>query len=133
MSKADAKISLLLPTRGRPTWVERLFNSISKTVSRAETIEVIVYMDEDDTASHNLTSNDFNITTIIGPGKTMGGYNSACLDKARGDIIILANDDMVMRTPNWDTKIIQMDAQYVDKIYLAYGNDLLKCRSFDLI
>lgn len=129
MSKDDTKISLLLPTRGRPAWVERLFSSISKTVSSADTIEVIVYVDEDDTESHNLSSSDFSVTTIIGPCKSMGGYNSACLDKARGDIIILANDDMVMRTPDWDAKIIQMDAESADKIYLAYGNDLLKKRS----
>ncbi len=122
-------ISLLLPTRGRPALVERLFNSISSTVSCFENIEVILYADEDDPASHGLTSIDFNVTTIIGPAMSMGSYNSACLDKARGQIIILVNDDMVMRTPNWDEKILQMDAEYVDKIYLAYGNDLLKKRS----
>lgn len=122
-------ISLLLPTRGRPVLVERLFNSVSKTVSRIENIEVILYADEDDPASHNLSSTDFSVTTIIGSAKSMGGYNSACLDKSRGNIIILANDDMVMRTPNWDVKIMQMDAEFGDKIYLAYGNDLFKKRS----
>jgi len=122
-------ISLLLPTRGRPALVRRLFNSISETVSRFENIEVILYADEDDPASHSLTSTDFSVTTIIGSAKSMGGYNSACLDKARGNIIILANDDMVMRTPCWDLKVMQMDAVSVDKIYLAYGNDLFKKRS----
>ncbi|WP_404360891.1 glycosyltransferase family 2 protein [Methylotuvimicrobium sp. KM1] len=122
-------ISLLLPTRGRPALVERLFNSISKTVSRFENIEVILYTDRDDPSSHGLTSTDFSVTTIIGHAKSMGGYNSACLNRARGNIIILANDDMVMRTLNWDVKIMQMDAEFGDKIYLAYGNDLFKKRS----
>lgn len=123
---SSISISLLLPTRGRPALVERLFNSISKTVSHFDNIEVILYADEDDTASHGLTSTDFSVTTIIGPAKSMGGYNSACLDKARGDIIILANDDMVVQTKGWDDKIARFDAASEDKIYLAYGNDLLK-------
>jgi hypothetical protein len=66
------------------------------------------------------------ITRIIGPRLSMGGYNSACLARARGDIIILANDDMVLRTQGWDDRIADMDAQYPDKIYLAYANDLFK-------
>ncbi|MCQ8127409.1 hypothetical protein [Methylomonas rivi] len=103
-----------------------MFNSISQTVSRFENIEVILYADEDDPASHSLTSTDFSVTTIIGPAKSMGGYNSACLDKARGDIIILANDDMVVQTKGWDDEIARFDAASEDKIYLAYGNDLFK-------
>lgn len=125
----SASISLLLPTRGRPALVERLFKSISEMTFHLDRIEVILYVDDDDIGSHGLNSPDFSVIPIIGSKLTMGGYNSACLSKAQGDIIILANDDMVIRTPGWDDKIVQMDAEYVDKIYLAYGNDLFKKRS----
>jgi hypothetical protein len=59
----------------------------------------------------------------------MGTYNSSCYNATQGDIIMLVNDDMVIRTPGWDEKIIEFDAKIPDKIYLAYGNDLFKNES----
>lgn len=124
-----AKISLLLPTRGRPTLVNRLFDSLSENTAHLDRIEVILYVDEDDTESHHLNSPYFRVIPIVGPSMTMGGYNNACLAKASGEIVILINDDMVVQTMGWDDKIVQMDAEFGDKIYLAYGNDLFKKRS----
>jgi len=121
-------ISLLLPTRGRPALVDRLFKSIVESTTHLDRIEVILYADDDDPGSHHLNSLDFRVVPIIGPALSMGGFNSACLAQARGDIIILVNDDMVIRTPGWDEKVAQMDAACQDKIYLAYGNDLFKKR-----
>jgi hypothetical protein len=63
---------------------------------------------------------------IVGPRMSMGAYNMACLQRASGDIIMLANDDMVIMTPGWDDAIREVDAGIPDKIYLAYGNDLFK-------
>lgn len=122
----STSISLLLPTRGRHTLVERLLKSIAENTAQLERVEVILYVDDDDTVSHHLDSKDFRVVRIIGPAMSMGGYNSACLEQARGDIVILANDDMVIRTPGWDNMIAEMDAGFTDKIYLAYGNDLFK-------
>lgn len=119
-------ISLLLPTRGRPALVNRLFSSIAETTSRLDQVEVILYVDEDDTGSRNLDCTDFRVVRIVGPALTMGGYNSACLQRARGDVLILANDDMVIRTPGWDDRIRAMHAEFEDHIYLGYANDLFK-------
>ena len=121
-------ISFLLPTRGRPALVERLFASIAETTSHLARVEVVLYVDEDDTGSHHLASEEVSVTRIIGPRMSMGEYNSACLARARGDIIILANDDMVIRTPGWDDRIAEIDAGFADKIYLAYCNDCFKKR-----
>jgi hypothetical protein len=89
-------------------------------------VEIIVYVDDDDIGSHHLGSEEVSVKRIIGARASMGSYNSACYAAARGDIIILVNDDMVIGTLGWDTKIIELDASIPDKIYLAYGNDLLK-------
>ena len=123
-------ISLLLPTRGRPSLVNRLFTSITNTTSILDQIEVVLYVDEDDVGSHGLDSKDFRVVRIIGPALTMGGYNSACLQKAQGDIVILANDDMVIRTSAWDDRIRELDAEFSDRIYLGYANDLFKKSRF---
>jgi len=47
----------------------------------------------------------FGIERIIGPKLTMGGYDSRCLERSHGEIIILVNDDMVIRRKGWDEKI----------------------------
>lgn len=120
------KISLLMPTRGRPAWVERFFNSVVKFSADVGQVEVILYVDDDDTDSHYLNSTEVSVCRIIGPRMSMGGYNAACLAKASGDIIILVNDDMVIQTPGWDEIVIEFDNGIPDKIYLAYGNDLFK-------
>jgi glycosyltransferase involved in cell wall biosynthesis len=122
-------ISLLLPTRGRPELVERFLLSVAKTTFHLAKVEVILYIDEDDVDSHYLDSEVIRITKIIGPQASMGDYNSACYKSAQGNIIILVNDDMVITTPGWDEKIIELDANNPEKIYLAYANDLFKKRN----
>ncbi len=70
----SGSVSLLLPTRGRPELVERFFASLLKTTSRLDLVEVIVYVDEDDTSSHHLDSRDFHLKRIIGPALSLGGF-----------------------------------------------------------
>lgn len=120
------RISLLLPTRGRRSLVERFFRSIAETTFHKDKVEVVLYADDDDVDSHHLDSDVVRVTRIIGPRASMGTYNSVCYGAATGDIIILVNDDMVIRTRGWDEKVIGFDANIPDGIYLAYGNDLFK-------
>ncbi len=119
-----------MPTRGRPALVERFFRSIRETTLRLDSVEVVLYADEDDIGSHQLDSADFRVVSIVGKALSMGGYNSTCLQQARGDIVILANDDMVIRTRGWDDRVRAIDAEFEDRIYLAYANDLFKRRRF---
>lgn len=123
-------ISLLLPTRGRVALVQRLFDSITEMTSALDRVEVVLYIDEDDSDSFEIDSSDFRVVKIIGPKMTMGGYNSACLKKARGEVLILANDDMVIRTPEWDDRVLAMNNKFKDQIYLGYANDLFKKSRF---
>lgn len=120
----NIRISLLLPTRGRPALVERLFKSLIDHTAHLDRVEVIVYVDCDDIESHDISSEEISVRRIIGPRMSMGEYNMACYAAASGDIIILVNDDMVIRTDGWDDRVIGLDARITDKIYLAYGNDL---------
>lgn len=119
-------ISLLLPTRGRPGLVVRFFQSVIEMTTHLEQVEIILYVDEDDVDSHELDSPDIRITKVIGPRMTMGAYNTTCLEKARGSIIMLVNDDMIIRTKGWDERVIVLGKSFPDDIYLVYGNDLLK-------
>lgn len=121
-------ISLLLPTRGRPALVARLFDSIRARTSRLDRVQVVLYIDDDDTGSHGISDPQISLTKIIGPRISMGAYNSACLGRSDGDVVILINDDMVIRTDGWDDMVRSLDSRFEDRIYLGYGNDLYKGR-----
>jgi len=119
-------ISLLLPTRARPKLVERFFQSVLEQTAYPEAVEIILYIDDDDIESHGLECSRLNIKKIIGERITMGGYNSRCLGLASGEIIVLVNDDMVIRSKGWDERLRRLDESIPDGVYLAYGNDLFK-------
>ena len=109
--------------------MERFFQSVVETTTHPERVEVILYIDEDDSGSHYLDCAGIRVTKIIGPRMTMGAYNMACLEKAIGSIVMLVNDDMIIRTKGWDEKIVALDESFPDGVYLIYGNDLLKKRN----
>ena len=119
-------ISLLMPSRGRPDLVDRFIKSLITNTADIDCVEIIFYVDEDDVGSYHIGSKDVSFKRIIGPRASMGAYNTACYAAAKGDIIILVNDDMIIGTLGWDTRVIDFHASIPDKIYLAYGNDLFK-------
>ncbi len=101
-----------------------MFDSLAAHTSRPEDLEVVLYLDDDDPMSHGLNHGDFSVVKIIGPRASMGTYNTACLRRASGDIVILMNDDVVVRTPGWDRAVIELAENVPDGIFLAYANDL---------
>jgi glycosyltransferase involved in cell wall biosynthesis len=120
------KISLLLPTRGRPDLVERFLRSVVAQSTRPDLIEVILCVDEDDVESHGIVFDELAPKLVVVPRQTMGAYNTECLRQASGEITIAVNDDVVVRTKGWDEKVRELDARYPDGIYLGYSNDLFK-------
>lgn len=121
-------ISLLLPTRGRAALAERFMRSAAMQAENPAAVEVILRVDEDDAASHALDAAGLRAVTLVGPRAPMGDYNSLCLRRASGDIVVLCNDDVVIRTPGWDTRLREVHRAVPDAIYLAYPNDLYKGR-----
>lgn len=126
---AHARISLLVPSRGRSELLRRFLESVLARSERPDLVEVIVYADEDDPSSHGFKVEGLEVHTLIGPRATMGHYNTACFEKSRGDIVALCNDDVVIQTRGWDRVLREMHAAMQDGIYLAYPNDLFKGRS----
>ena len=122
------KISLLIPTRGRPKILNRLLESIVQNTNNLADIEIILYIDEDDKSYEEIRSpNDkLTIKKLIASQATMGACNTACFKESTGDIIILLNDDVVMRTAGWDKILINEISKFDDQIYLIYPNDLFK-------
>ena len=125
VGRESMNISLLLPTRGRPRLVQRLFDSLVLTTSDLENLEVVLYVDEDDRESRDLSHSSLFLLKIVGlSGQTMGHMNRACYEASRGRYVMLINDDMIFRTPHWDTRVMTAFSSLPDEIALVYGNDL---------
>lgn len=117
------KISLLLPTRGRPQLLRRLFQSILDNTQDLNNVEIIMCLDDDDPQSHKIDEPRLNIVKLIGTKSTMGDYNTRCLNHSTGDIIILLNDDLTIDTLGWDRIISDFVLTIPDEIFMAYPND----------
>ena len=119
-------LSLLLPVRGRPDCVARLFDSIVATASRPDRIEVVLFLDADDRASHALDHPGLSVRRCIGRSAKMGAMTGACYAASRGDCVMLMNDDVVCRTPGWDAAVVEAINRFPDRIALVWCNDLFR-------
>ena len=118
-------ISLVVPTRGRPKLLERLFDSVADTTSRLEKIEIVLYIDEDDLPTQEVSHPLLQLIKLIKPaGEKMGRMNQMCYEASRGRFVMLMNDDVVFRTKAWDARVLDAFTRFPDDVALVYGNDL---------
>jgi len=129
-----AKISLLLPTRERLAKAQAFLQSVVDTADDLSQVEVIATLDDNDTPSHQLSSPHPALTLhkVIGPQTTMGALNTRCLKKASGEILMLVNDDILIRTKGWDTHFMQAAKKFPDGICMMHTRDGYKDASFPL-
>jgi glycosyltransferase involved in cell wall biosynthesis len=115
-------ISVLLPSRGRPENIHRLVRSIFDTSTTD--IEVIVRLDDDDPKlTEYLDSPPKNTTMFTGKRDVLSKYWNECYERAKGNILMHAGDDIIFRTKDWDTMVIKEFEMYPDNIVFVYGND----------
>lgn len=122
------KISLLIPTRKRPHYLERLFKSIVATADNINEIEACLYIDNDDNETINKLdelSKIMNVYDIIGPRIRLSQTWNECYDGSDWDseIIWHGNDDCEFVTKGWDTLVIKAFDQYNDKIVFVGGRN----------
>lgn len=119
------QFSFLLPTRERPELVNRLIQSIIDTTNCIEDIEIILCVD-DDLVSRDFTHDSLFIKkVIVQKGSTMGFLNRACFDASSGRYLVIMNDDVIIRTKNWDKVIAAVFSAFDDNIALIHVDDLL--------
>lgn len=115
-------ISILCPTRKRPSNVVRLYDSIMRTVSNPEDVELVLYIDEDDSETINLME-ELPVMYYIGPRILLSSTWNKCYEVSSGDVLMHGGDDIVFRTEGWDGLIKEAFNEYPDKILFAYGRD----------
>ncbi len=119
-------ISFLLPTRGRPDSARRFLRSLHGTAHHPEEFEIVLGVDEDDPLSHAITHEGLAIKTVIlSPGLAMGAIHQACFEASTGRYVMLINDDVIVRTPGWDTAIYRTFERFSDDIVMVHVNYLL--------
>lgn len=115
-------ISLLLPTRGRPNNLWRMYTSALELADGE--IECIAAVDEDDDSYQEFFDTPMkNMTIFKVPRQTLSKYWNDCYKRASGDILMHCGDDIIFRTQSWDTKVKEAFNDYPDNIVFVYGND----------
>lgn len=116
-------ISVLLPTRGRPTNVARLLSSAFDT-SETE-VEFVLYVDEDDPLGDQTldVAAREGATVKIGPRVTLSEMWNECWKLARFDVAMHCGDDIIFRTPDWDVRVLEAFDRYPDRIAFVHGRD----------
>ena len=111
---SQKKISILLPTYGRPQLLQKTVNSLFKNASNINNIEIFLIIDDNDDKtiiSANKLKKEYPVNIILDIDKPCGyfGLNER-LNKAAaktcGDYIFFVDDDSVMKTTNWDEIIL---------------------------
>ena len=116
--------SVICATRGRPNFMERLYNSLVQTISDSTKLEVMWYIDEDDQISKDkaVELNTMYISAKRGEFSLAEAYNKMA-NIVRGEYIYAVGDDVVFHTPHWDVIVEKAFDRYPDKILLAGGMD----------
>lgn len=121
----EVLISLIVPTRGRPEEMLSFLESVRAHASAPQNIEVVMIVDEDDSASQAITFEGLSLVRVlVPPGLTMGALNMAGYRASRGNYIMLTNDDVRVRTAGWDDKALAIFRSFNDEIVLVHVNDM---------
>jgi ADP-heptose:LPS heptosyltransferase/glycosyltransferase involved in cell wall biosynthesis/predicted O-methyltransferase YrrM len=122
-------VSLLLPTRGRPEYLDKVFDSIANTVGDAEGIDVWIYVDHDDRITKQYAHSQsylrypFKINWVLGErtlsqGQMFNVLREKCTTNP--GIYMPFGDDFLFKSTHWDEVIRAAFETYPDRIGLGY-------------
>ena len=111
-------ISILCPSRGRPDLALRMVKSIQSTA--AGSVEILVYLDHDDPTRYRLPP---SVQVVIGNAAGVGKAWNLLARMSAAPVLMMANDDLIFRTPGWDAEVLKAAESYQDSIYVIWCND----------
>lgn len=113
-------ISLLCPTRGRPDRAIQFLESVLSTQDKSA--EIIFGLQSDDPQLENYPDKIRSNAVIFEPSSTVYYWNKMATI-AKGDLITLIADDVIMRTKGWDTIFEAAAEKYADGMCLITTQD----------
>lgn len=117
--------SLLCPTRGRPDLATRYARSVYETAAWPARVEVLFYVDSDDPSLPEYAKQlrGLPCRILIGPSRGVGRAWNELAGAAGGEYLMMANDDLVHETQDWDKLLLDKLVHFPDQIVFAYVND----------
>lgn len=132
----DRALSLLCPSRGRVSNLGSFLRSVDRTAVKPGRVEVMVYVDEDDPAlpsyrrlfarAPGLWTGLGACRLVVGPAEGVPRAWNALAARAKGDLLMMANDDQLYVDHGWDTELDNR----VTQLTTLHGDDVL-CLYFD--
>jgi hypothetical protein len=122
-----ALISLLLPSRGRPEGMQRMWRTALERALFPRQVEAIVYVDDDDPRAgfyEALGKSMCQLRMIRGPRQVLSECWNDCFKLAGGEILMHCGDDITFETDGWDQIVRDAFEAVPDKILFAFGDDL---------
>jgi hypothetical protein len=122
------RISLLVPSRGRPDRCLAMWQSALGTADDPLSVELVLYLDDDDPTLPAYrqwirTTDHSRIKDLAGPRIILSETWNRCWDAAGGEIGWHGNDDVRFRWPSWDSAVRRAFAEVPDRILLVHGRD----------
>lgn len=111
-----SSVSVLIPTRHRLERLQKVLDSFHQTVHG--NADLVFRVDDDDHASQEFLS---AYRVVVGP--RLGGYQSmpAFINEmyraSTGDVLLVGNDDMIFRTDDWPTIVLNAANEYPDGLF----------------
>ena len=127
----EKKISVICPTHRRAKLQTRFAEKVYENCSSPEDCEIIFGIDNDDeialkTAEELIErfGEDFIRVCLIEPGENLPNISNICArTTARGFIYGNAADDVVFKSKNWDSVVLNEFDKFDDKILLLWSDD----------
>jgi hypothetical protein len=116
------EISICVPSRGRPLQLKAMIESSLNLAESTEGIEFLIYADDDDLSMTKFSHP--SATVLRGKRQTISTMTNLLASVSRGSLIMYAADDIIFRTENWDSLVLEHYANSVHKICLIHGEDL---------
>lgn len=117
-------ISVIVPSRKRPKLLDQFLVSLFANSKIPERVEVIAIIDDDDQSYSETIVKYQEVKWIVTPREALGKHTTKGIYTAKGKIIFLCNDDVIVQTKDWDEAIRNVHDSFADGIYLAGVNDL---------
>jgi len=127
-------ISILMPTRGRPTTFRRALNSLLQADGTLHPkVEIVIGFDEDDDTREaaiqaiiDLKIDPAQVVMILGPRpRSLGTLFGALAERSRGHWIMLMCDDFVIADRDWYDKTMEAVALLPNRCGVAFPRDEL--------
>jgi hypothetical protein len=127
--------SLLCPSRERPEGLQRMLESLQKTIGQKDQVEILIAIDEDDIVNQTFLTRqlarfkDLDIHIHQRPRSEFlnRDYYNWLAAKAKGDYLWASGDDLVYLVDGWDLRLKPIIETYLsdkpDRIFCASIKD----------